>query len=510
MISKNAVASKYLLSLISTDSEKEVERFLRVILKGTSFAGKAHAIGGYVRDQYLSLLKNDPTIEAKDLDIVVEMEHGAELLTKYIYNIFNSLWDKMKRFFKNTSSPISTPRQMGANYPIWQITFKDDITYKGETYHTKGAVIEFADTMKESYPDPNSRQRKTEPANLDEDIKRRDFTVNMLLKDLTTGEIEDMTGVSKSDIEKGVLRGHPEVSLDKIFNEDPLRMIRLVRFQAKYGWKVPKDVIRTVQRNAERIGTVSAERIMGELEKVMKIGKLKQAIKFMHITGLLNYVLPEVEALKGVKQSPKHHQEGDVFKHTMMVLHNTSPGVENQLAALFHDIGKPAVTTLINDEIKSHGHEDVGAEITEAILKRLKFDNKTIENVKTRVKNHMRPHRLSDEATPKALRKFIRDVGDEMVDAILDLARADETGKIPPTDQIPDLKQKIEDVRKEAPPSKKQLLDGKEIMELLKLKSGPQVGEAQKFITELGDEYANKGKELTKEDAKKELLEKFK
>jgi putative nucleotidyltransferase with HDIG domain len=511
MISKNAVASNYLLSIISTDAEKEVERFLRAILKGSPFAGKTHAVGGYVRDQYLSILKNDPSIEAKDLDIVVEMEGGAERLTKYIYNIFNSLWNKMKRYFKGvTSSPVSTPRQMGASYPIWQITFKDDINYKGEIYHTKGAVIEFADTMKETYPDPNSRQRKTEPATLDEDIKRRDFTTNMLLKDLTTGEIEDLTGVSKQDIEKGVLRGHPQVSLDQIFNDDPLRMLRIIRFQAKYGWHVPKDVIRTVKRNAERIGVVSSERIMGELEKVMKIGKLKQAIKLMHITGLLEYVLPEVEALKGVKQNPKHHQEGDVFKHTMMVLEQTPPGIENQLAALLHDIGKPSTTTTVEDEIKSLGHEDAGEKIAEAILKRLKFDNKTIDEVTSRVKNHMRPHHLGDDPTPKALRKFIREVGDEMVDAILDLARADETGKIPPTDNIPDLKKKIEEIRKSAPVQKKSLLSGKEVMDLLGLKTGPEVGNILKYVEDLQDDYANKGQQLSKEDAQKEILKKFK
>jgi len=481
----------------SSQSEEEVERFLKAFLPGTPYANKTHAVGGYVRDQYLRFLKNDPNIEAKDLDIVVDMKDGAEKLTHYIYE---QLEEK---------ESVSQPRQLGKGYPIWQITFKEDIKYKGETYKTKGAVVEFADTMKESYPDPESRQRKTEPGTLKEDIERRDLTINMLLKDLTTGEFEDLTGVSKEDIEKGILRGHPQVSLDKILKEDPLRLIRICRFQAKYDWDIPMSVLRAMKRNAERITIVSSERIMGELEKIMKIGKLSRAIKLMSATGLLKHILPEVEALKGVKQREDYHSEGDAYRHTLMVLKNAPPGVENQIAALLHDIGKPATTKMIENQISSKGHEEVGAEIAEAIMKRLKFDNDATSRVKKIVRNHMRPHQLGRASGPKALRKFIREVGDELIESILNLARADELGKIPATNDIPDLKKRIEEIKNKAEIKKEPVLNGTEIMELLGIPTGPEVGRAKKILIELEDDYAEKGKTLTKDDARQELVKEF-
>lgn len=479
--------------ILESMAEKEVERFLKHILPDSPYAGLVKAVGGYVRDEYMSMIKNDPTIEAKDLDIVVGMKDGAEKVTKYIYNLLGN--------------SISEPRQLGKGYPIWQITFKKDIEYNGKPFKTEGAVIEFADAMKEDFPDANSRQRVTIPSSIEDDIARRDFTVNMLLKDMTTGEIEDLTGQSKDDIKNGVLRGHPKVSLDKIFTDDPLRMIRLVRFQAKYGWKIPMGVLKTVKRNAERITIVSNERIMGELKKVMEYGKLAQAIRLMSATGLLKYILPEVEALKGVQQNPDYHSEGDAYTHTMMVLKNAKAGVENQIAALLHDIGKPQATKVIEGKIKSLGHEEVGADIAEDIMKRLKFDNDTIDKVKLMVRSHMRPHNLADDASPKAIRKFVREVGDSMVDSILDLSQADELGKLPQTNAIPALRQKIKDVMgKPLAVKKKSILNGEEIMELLNIKQGSEVGRASKIVADLEDEY---GEALTKDMAKEELLKRF-
>jgi len=483
--------------ITSARAEQEVEKFLKAFLPGTPFAHKAFAVGGYVRDQMLGL-------EAKDLDIVVEMKDGAEKLTKFLR--------------KQLGRSVSTPRQLGAGYPIWQITFKDNITFKDKTYRTKGAIIEFADTMTESFPDPKTRQRQTEFGTIEQDVERRDFTVNMLMKDLTDGEVKDFTGVSKSDLEKGILRGHPGVSLDKIFANDPLRMIRLIRFQTKYGWKIPLSVLKTVKRNAKRIRIVSSERIMEELKKVMKLGKLDKAIRLMKITGLLKYVLPEVDELSKVQQDVKHHAEGSVFKHTLMVLKNAKPTVEAQMAALLHDVGKKDTQEVIGDSIKFQGHEEVSGEIAEAILRRLKFDVNTIKRVKTVVENHMRPHRLGDEVlenptssrSQKMLRRFVRRVGDEFVDAVLDLAEADALGKLPPENYIPKLREMIEDVSKSPlPVSRKPVLDGREIMRLLGIEAGPLVGEVGRFLLELQDEFASEGKALTKSEAEKRVLQQF-
>lgn len=471
----------------ATSAEKEVERLLRSILKKTIFKNIVHAVGGYTRDQYMGK-------ESKDLDIVVEMKDGAHEITKFLKQLF--------------PEEITNPYNLGV-YPIWEITFKENIKYKDKLYLTKGAVIQFADTMKEIFPDPTSRQRVTTYATLKEDVLRRDFSINSLLKNLTTGEFVDLTGVSKSDIDNGVLRTNPDVDPDEIFSTDPLRIIRLLRFYAKLDFKIPQYVLDSVKRNAHRIKIVSAERITEELKKIMEMGKLHQAIDLMKKVGLLQYVLPEIDELEKQDQSPKHHAEGHVYTHTMNVLRNAPPTIHGQLAALLHDVGKPQTAQTLKDEITFHGHEDVGSEIARAILHRLKLDAKTTEKVVKMVSNHMRPHFLGD-ASDKALRRFIRDIGEDLVDDILDLAEADALGSWPVRNYIPELRERIKNIQ-QAPikPTNKPVLDGNEIMSILNIKPSPIFREINQYLLDVQDEYAEKNRELTKEDAKRLILKKF-
>ena len=258
-------------------AEKEVERLLREILsQGGELAGKVFSVGGFVRDDVLG-------IPSKDLDIVVEANGGAERLSKFLHLIF--------------PEQVSQAHQLGASYPIWHLRFKTDILLNAQLFKTAGAEVDFADTQVEMFPDANSRQRVCVFGTVEQDVERRDFTVNMLMRDLTTGELRDFTGTSVQDIKDGVLRGHPNVSLDKIFADDPLRMLRLIRFHAKFGWNIPEDVFECVRRNSVRITIISGERIRDELVKIMEYGKLAQAIKLMDATHLLVHVLPEVTAM---------------------------------------------------------------------------------------------------------------------------------------------------------------------------------------------------------------------
>lgn len=488
----------------SDNAEQEVERLLKVILPGTEWANKAHAVGGYVRDQYLKSIKNDAEAP-KDLDIMVDSPEGggAEKLTKFLSDHIN----------ETNPKAVNHPHQMGKSYPIWQIIFYKDVSYKGETYKTEGAKIEFADSQKESYPDPSSRQRVTAPATVEEDIKRRDFTVNQLLKDLTTGEIKDLTGRSKSDIEKGVISGHPDVDINKIMHEDPLRLLRAIRFACKYGWVITEELKTAIRKNAKRINDISSERIMGELSKVADHGKLGQAVRMMDELGLLEHVLPEIKALQGAAQNPEYHGEGDVYQHTLMVLDNTGPGLAGQMAALLHDIGKPAAAKMIGDRLVQHKHEEAGADMTDVILRRLKFENKDIDKIKSMVRNHMRPHSLSrlhtkGELTVKAIRKFVREVGEDMVDSILSLAEADDLGRIPALTLIPELRKRIEDAQKEAPARKAPILGGKDIMSL-GFPQGPIIKQIQDYLTDLEDTMAEKGQTMTKEQAIEAVKDKF-
>ncbi len=473
-----------LISKRASSAELEVERLLLDIIKTSPFAGKVYSVGGFVRDEMLGK-------QSKDLDLVVEMKNGAELLANWIHD--------------NFPDQTSRPHQLGAGYPIWHIAFKEDVIHDGKEYKTAGGEIDIADTQKESFPDPTTRQRVTEFGTISDDVQRRDFTVNMLLKDLSKDEIVDLTGVSKNDLQKGILRGHPEVSLDKMFSDDPLRMMRLIRFQVKYGWDVPLSVIKAIKKNKDKIEIISWERIQDELKKMMALGKTAEAIRLMKACGLLEKILPEIYGLIGVKQDKRHHEEGDVYKHTLKVLSNAKPTIEHQLAALLHDIGKPQTQEILQDKISFFGHAEVGAEIAEAMLKRLRFDNKVVEKMKTLVRNHMRPHLLGAEASEKALRALIRDVGQELIMELTDLAEADTLGSLPVKNYVPKLREKI-NKSFETPILKKPILNGNEIAETLNVKPGKIIGEATKFLLELEDEYVENKQEFTKEVAKQELL----
>jgi len=299
--------------------------------------------------------------------------------------------------------------------------------------------------------------------------------------------------------------------MDQTFMDDPLRMLRLIRFMAKYGWEAAPEAVDAVRRNAHRINIISSERVRDELVKIMLVGKMAPAIRFMEETGLLEHVLPEISSLRGVDQSPEHHSEGDVFEHTMKVLEAAKPTLHAQLSALLHDAGKPATQEFIEDKVQFLGHEKVSGEITEAVLRRLRFDNTVIRKVKFLVENHMRPT-SAREFGPKAVRKFIRDIGEEIED-LLDLHDADSAGSLTPEGLPakttgPVLRKKIEEVQ-EIPVRVQPVLNGTEVMRILDLSSGREVGEALRWLQDRVDDYAVAGKELVPEEAERLLLTEY-
>lgn len=512
--------------VFASTAEQAAEKVMKVILPDSPFSGLVHAVGGYVRDEYLGKLFPGKIAPPKDLDVVVEMKDGAKKITEYLHGIL-----------KNSKGEKAThsPHLLGAGYPIWSLAFFDDdkgnVKIGDKIYDTAGAVLEFADTQKETYPDPNSRQRVTEYGTLEEDIARRDFTVNMLLKDLTTGEIKDLTGVSKKHIEEGVLTKHPDVDFVKTVSEDPLRMLRLIRFQAKYGWSIPEEIKEVIRQNASKLNIVSAERITGELKKIMEYGKVRQALEMAKDLGFdqievkedgeeLNALSFLMNALKPMemRHESEHHidtpekKDDKIIDHTLNVVDEAKNTVEAQLAALLHDIGKPLARAVHEDgKVKYKKHEIAGLDIAEEILRKFKLDSKTIKKVLTLVKNHMRPHSL-ENASDKALRKFIRDMGDDL-DDVLDMAEADSRGKNPPNDYIHKLRKRIRELQNaKIPVQTKSVLDGNEIKDILGVKggkdpnSGKIIGNAKKFILDLQDENPN----LTKEEATKAIQEAYK
>ena len=239
-----------------------------------------------------------------------------------------------------------------------------------------------------------------------EDVQRRDFTINGLLLDPLTDRVLDYVG-GRQDLEQGIIRtiGDPE----KRFGEDKLRMLRAVRFASRFGYILEMNTMTAMQKWAPQISQVSAERVRDELTKMLTEGKARLAFFMLYASKLLQQVLPEIAAMKGVEQPPEFHPEGDVFIHTLLLLDNLPDPCTPTLAwgALLHDVGNPATFRKAPDRIRFDKHVDVGVKIAEGICQRLHFSNEDTEQIIALVNNHMRfmDAMRMNEST---LKKFLR------------------------------------------------------------------------------------------------------
>lgn len=242
-----------------------------------------------------------------------------------------------------------------------------------------------------------------------EDVQRRDFTINGLLMRHDSGEIVDYVG-GEADLRAEVVRaiGEPE----RRFTEDKLRMLRAPRFAARLNFAIEDATFSAIRKLAVQIGQVSAERIREELTKLLTEGAAKRGFALLDDSGLLSQMLPEVSALHGVEQPPQYHPEGDVWIHTMMMLDGLSPGTAVTLAwgVLLHDVGKPKTfrsAAETGDRIRFDGHVDAGVEIAETVCRRLRFSNEDTEQILSLVANHMK-FKDADKMRASTLKRFVR------------------------------------------------------------------------------------------------------
>jgi len=228
------------------------------------------------------------------------------------------------------------------------------------------------------------------------DVERRDFTINGLLLDPLSahpntphGELLDYVD-GQRDLERGIVRtiGQPE----QRFAEDKLRMLRAVRFAARFGYQIEADTMSAIRSLAAQIHQVSCERIRDELSKMLTEGRAQRAFQLLDESGLLLNVLPEIARMKGVEQPPQFHPEGDVFVHTLLLLQALPPACSLTLAwgALLHDVGKPATFRRAPDRIRFDGHVEIGSRIADDLLLRLRFSNHDRQQILALVDNHMR------------------------------------------------------------------------------------------------------------------------
>ena len=414
---------------------------------GNEIGQDAFVIGGYVRDQLLNR-------ETKDIDIVA-IGSGIDFAKKTA--------KKLK------SSPVKIFKSFGTAMII-----VDDIE------------VQFVGARKESYRS-NSRNPKVEIGTFEEDQKRRDFTINALAISLNSKDygqlIDPFNGLN--DLKNKILKTPLDPNLT--FSDDPLRMMRAIRFSSQLDFKIEKETLNAISKNADRIKIVAQERITEELNKIILSNRPSSGFKLLEETGLLKIIFPEFQLLKGIENiNGKSHK--DNFYHTLKVLDNILPFSKGNLwlrwAALLHDIAKPNTKRFNSTQGWTfHGHEDKGARMVPSIFRKLKLplDNK-MKYVQKLVLLHLRPISLTNESiTDSALRRLLFESGDELED-LMTLCKSDITSKnkekkIKYLNRFENVKEKLRDledrdkIKNWQPP-----IDGKEIMDTFNIKPCKEVG----------------------------------
>lgn len=410
---------------------------------------EAYVIGGFVRDHIMC--RENPH---KDIDIVV------------------------------LGDGVATARAVAKSIsPAISVTVYK--TYGTAMFRFENYDIEFVGARKESYQS-NSRNPEVSPGTLEDDQNRRDFTVNALAISLNRhnfGEVLDPFG-GLLDIQSGILRTPLEP--DTTFSDDPLRMMRAVRFASQLGFTIAAGTLESITRNAERIRIVSAERITVELNKILATGTPSAGFLLLDETGLLKQVFPELEKLKGVEDKDgKGHK--DNFHHTLKVLDNTAAKTDNlwlRWTALLHDIAKPATKKFVEGSGWTfHGHEFLGARMVPDIFARLKLPlNEKMKYVQKLVGLHLRPIALvQDVVTDSAVRRLLFEAGEDIDDLML-LCEADITSgnrmKVKKhKDNFALVRKKLKEIEeKDALRTFQPPIHGDEIIEAFGIPPGPAVG----------------------------------
>lgn len=324
---------------------------------------------------------------------------------------------------------------------------------------------------------------------MEEDIRRRDFTINGMMYDPYSDRLVDLVGGSQ-DLKLGLIRaiGDPR----ERFEEDRLRMVRAVRFAAQLGFTIEEGTFKAIRQQAQTVTRIAWERIGDEITRILLEGGARQGLELLDETALLRAVLPEVEAMKGVEQSPDFHPEGDVFTHTLLMFGQLQHPTETlAYGCLLHDIAKPACVKKEGERVTFYGHTEKGAEMAVEILKRLKRSRAVWERVSYLVKNHLR-HTQAPKMRLSTLKRFL---GEEGIGELLELTRIDALSANGDLSYYNFCKQKMTELQHEEihPES---LLKGSDLIEM-----GFSPGPIFQTILKAVEEAQLEGELRTKEEA---------
>jgi len=362
---------------------------ISIVRKLRDSGHQAYLVGGCVRDLLLGRepADYDVTTDAKP-DQVMRLFSETYAVGAQFGVVLVPL---PKKNGGDPARPVSSPepdagRRVSTEHPgvVEVATFRSDIGYSDGRH-------------------PDQVRYSRDPR---EDVERRDFTINGLLFDPVKNEVLDFVG-GRKDLDAGIIRtiGDPE----RRFAEDKLRMLRALRFAARFGYSVEPVTFAAIEEFAHEIGQVSRERVRDELTKMLTEGRAGSALLLLDQSGLLPEVLPEISALKGVEQPPQFHPEGDVFVHTLLLLEKLPQPCPRTLAwgALLHDVGKPPTFRVAPDRIRFDGHVEVGVRMAQEICHRLRFSNQDTEQILALIANHMRFAQV-DRMKESTLKRFMR------------------------------------------------------------------------------------------------------
>ncbi len=461
---------------------------------------EAYLVGGAVRDLFLDDLKNHPTqpIEATDFDFTTNAT-PEQILTLF-----------PNSFYENEFGTVAVPavhlaEMMGTSPKVEVVRENDDHKAKNQVIDLQSATklhtsLAPTNTHQEKkaqdrnfeittyrseglYSDHRRPDKVTWGQTIEEDVKRRDFTINAMalaVKNQNDFTLVDLFG-GMDDLKAGIIRpvGEPAAR----FEEDALRMLRAIRFSVQLNMKMTDETFTAISALAETIQQVSWERIRDEFMKMLTSPFPADAIDLLDETGLLEFILPELLEGKGVEQGG--HHTTDVWTHSLDALRNCpSPDPIVRLATLLHDIAKPRTFKLQDGKPTFYNHEIVGSRIAKNIAQRLRLSKQEIDRIFSLVRYHMfyyQPHN-----TDAAIRRFMRKVGLENINDILDLREADRlgSGARETSWRLEELKNRMVD-QLHQPFSVTDLeIDGNDLMQELGLKPGPKLGEILKALFE--------------------------
>jgi putative nucleotidyltransferase with HDIG domain len=408
---------------------------------------RALVVGGYVRDR---LLGGEREHQIREVDILVEGKGAIQLATDVA-----------------TAMKLHPP-----------VVFERFGTAHLDFDHR---ALEFVSSRVETY-DPSSRKPQVSSGTLKDDVMRRDFTVNTLLMDWD-GSVLDLTGRGLSDLESR--RIVTPLEPKSTFDEDPLRMLRAIRFAATLDFTLDASVEAAIRDHSGRLQppTVSMERIRDEFSKLMVADQVGRGLELLDATRLMVRIVPQLEAGKGMQQGGWHSH--DVFGHALLTATLAPPDLTTRLAGLLHDVGKPAVHELREGKPTFIGHQEVGATMAGAALRQLRYPGELVDAVTTLIRLHMRPIQYDHQGwEDKAVRRLVRDAGDQL-DRLLALARADmRASHYPDVKKIDDLEARIRRLDAGAIAAIRSPLTGEELMKRFGRPPGPWIKRVKSALEE--------------------------